>query len=103
MEMTEERIIYPFERKSDPDEIRKGAIEYIKDMDSKCAAVLKALCPVWANHEFVSVMVSRDNRFECKFSKPPSFQEVNRAVNILRVQLEILKENEPKETEDDKS
>lgn len=62
------------------------------EIESCLLALYQCALQSYANHAFVSMMVSRCTRAEVKFTHRPTHSEINILINALRVQMELLKE-----------
>lgn len=85
---------YPWENETNLEEVKKLVTDHLIKRENSFAEVVKNLMPLYANKEFISLMVSSEVRAQVNFSQKPSHKEVNRLVNALRVQIEILKEED---------
>lgn len=85
---------FDFGDETDPENIKKFAKNKLEELNEKFNEVLKASQACYAHHDFMSIMVSTENRAVVKFHKVPTQKEINILINALRVQMDLLKKEE---------
>lgn len=82
-----------WDKETDPEKIKVMVRQSWKEKDENIANLLMATSAIYAHQEFISLMVSKENRANVFFTRKPSHKEINILINSLRTQMEIHKDD----------
>lgn len=79
-----------FETTHDIETVKMLVLRKSAEVDKSIAAALRAMSVSYAHSEFLSMMVSKENRAVVKFSQKPTAKELRLLMNTIRAQMETI-------------